>query len=567
MNQLPVRTELNNLIAHMKETIKSTLTSPSTFTSSLNESISVSAAQNRLNIAASEFNNALNNLVSTLNSSSTMEIEKVQEQTAELQRAYQVLIKSAQLYAAKDQEQSSSLLTSLNEVSTISLKLVNSSTVDLEKNNMLKNYSKSLAVSMTKILDVCTKSHPGQNECSMALTLLNGLSDKLENVNRGLEKETTYFAEIQSIESSSTAIQQLLQKIEADNTSSKFTQSTGSTCLELSKLVPVVVDNAVSCLFLIESNDTDSVPATQAIFNTSEMEDHAQEIYDICDKVLIVSGTQADKNTKLKQMFGFLQSLAPHTAFLCNLAKSASQNANISFNSQQQFVVLAKNIANNVSALVNKIKTASNDPSGLSIDKGMSKNVKLAVQSFIDFSKGSEFEGKQAFVSPSTTNIQRPIIENMRVFISSSIELVNICKYMLGERAPDSSAYQHMLFAHCKTVSEGLSNAIELIKSNSPGQKEASAVIEKISRSAAELDGSIIQANVNALMTLNVSPYPTLKEQALDSLKSVHSLVDIIASNSKTDVKSFVISIQQLGTGFTPMISHAIAAGKNVVIN
>jgi talin len=538
----------------------------------VNSEESYGVIQERLNVAAASLAQACNSLVSASRQSTLAEMKTC---TSNFETTFTKLLNVAQTMSVStsDKDTKEKVANYVQKIAEISNKLLQDTKrvyIDpsgVGSRNQLNASAREMAEAIGILLQTATTMAPGQHECSEAdhtLTMANAL---LDDVNlTPLSKDETY---VKSLEDLGDLGKKFIQNANEINSFAKTndSQKVADAILRTSQTAFEITRRGAVAAYIIGTNHPNSIPRVEGIINSSLLSKCAEEVKESCSKLLSAKISQQD----------ILQAaavIARNTSALCSMCKTASNNDDISVNSKQQFLASAKSMATATSQIVSVIKKLASSISSENIEecKNASSPLLRSINDLIMFSSSAEFAGKPGQISPLAYAEQKPIIQSNKNLIAISQDIVS-CGRNICSGKVDAISMQ-LLATQIKSLTESFRNFSNIVKSNTPGQKECQDAINVLGNLVTDIDTAIIQIDVPdgvASASDTEGDLHAMETSLSNNIRAFSSLRQIICdaavsrlkNNGKVTASQFSESVMQFSTNFRPAITTAISYAKS----
>ena len=518
-------------------------------------------AQNRLNSAAAALAVASNALVSASRNNNPADLKASSQQ---MEKAFNSLITSAQAVLAQtsDENSKNEVNAYVKEVASNSASLLGAIRASFADGSnvgvrmKLNAAAKLMSDSISKLVEACTSSSPGVAECNRADQVLIAANAVLDTYfdPAMAERTESYFDCLKNIIDATKIISSSVNNVAAAAKTGDQ-QKTGGSLLDASSAILALSGQTARSAYLIGISDPSSVAAVPGTIDASVFAVNSQEVR---------SGIQAllDPNATQQQVLAAAGSIAKNTAALCNTSKNVSQNPKLNAFAKQQFGNFAKNIAANTANLVQSIKLLAAKPSDETRAEATTNSNPLleTMDQLIAFAASPEFAPVSAQISPVAQRLMEPVVASNRTLISAASDAISTAKSICTGRV-DQDALQ-MLNNQVKGVADALRMLVNTVKQTAPGQKDCDEAIDKVTSCISDLDGAILQADVDSLTTEGATAGgdQVLRDSLLDNSKALQSLVGMIGTSGEmSGAGQLGAAIQQLASNFQPTTATAVS--------
>ncbi|KAJ3220116.1 Talin-1 [Dinochytrium kinnereticum] len=422
---------------------------------------------------------------------------------------------------------------------------------NLSIRNDLLTAARSVGDALNSLIDVCSASAPGHNDCNNALRTLVTAATRLDAVNEGTLASSTFSESVSKLNETGKQLCSLLNGVLAAARAGNV-QKMAQDLLVASQAVIPLTESNVRAAYLIGTSDSTSVPAVPPVIDQSELANAGYDIKEASKKLIDPSNSQ-------QQILEIAATIAKNTSNICNSCKVAGTNTNLSQNSRQMFISSAKDVAMKTSGVVAVIKQLA-----VGLDEGSRSKAETAcgplieaIDKLVNFSTGPEFAGTPAKLSPSALQAQKPLIELNRAIVGSVQDVVNSAKLVCSN--PKDQSTLQLMSSEAKAVTESVQSLISTVINSAPGQKECNDALQKITDNIGLIDAAIMDATVN-----NLAPAPGAhKDSLVETARAIASLIDVIARSATNDIGHLGTTVAELPGNFKQCVAWAIGVASN----
>ncbi|KAI8851508.1 hypothetical protein BC829DRAFT_488095 [Chytridium lagenaria] len=375
----------------------------------------------------------------------------------------------------------------VGEASKYLLTSAKAAATDFEKRPLTA--ARGVGDTLNTLIDVCSASAPGHNDCNNALRILLTAATRLDSVNEGTLSSATFSESVSKLNETGKQLSGLLNGVLAAARAGN-------------PFIPITESN-VRAAYLIGVSDATSIPAVPPVIDQSELAHAGYDIKEASKRLIDPSNTQ-------QQILEIAGTIAKHTSNICNSCKIAGTNANMSQQARQMFITSAKDVAMKTSGVVSVIKQLAVGLDNASRSKAEAACGPLieAIEKLVQFSTGAEFSGTPAKLSTSALQAQKPLIDLNRGIIGSVQDVINSAKLVCSN--PKDQSTLQLMSSETKAVTESVQSLISTVINSAPGQKECNDALQKITDNMGLIDAAIMDATVN-----NLAPAPGAQKDSL----------------------------------------------------
>lgn len=458
-------------------------------------------------------------------------------------------------------ETRSQVVVSLKNVTTTSTKLLSTAkSVAADPNapnakNQLAAAARAVTDSINYLIDVCTSSAPGQNECDNAIRNIQSMRPLLDNPSEPIS-DASYFECLDTVMEKSKSLGDGMTGIA--NHAKKSEHEQFSVAVKgVSSSICGLIEAAAQAAYLAGVGDPSSVAGKPGLVDQAQFMRAAQAIHTGCQNLGNPTSTQ-------QQVLSAATMIAKHTSALCNACRLASSKTSNPV-AKRHFVQSAKDVANSTAKLVTEIKTLDQDYSETNREKcaRATKPLLDAVDNLCTFASSPEFASQPAKISIAARAAQEPITSAGKAIIDGSCAMVLAAK-SLALSPKDPPTWQ-LLANHSKSVSDSIKSLVASIRDKAPGQKECDAAIEKISAGIRQLDAASLSAVSQALMPRRENSLQGFTDQMENSASELKEKLEPLRMSAKYEAENVGHAVNQIALYSEPLVSGAIGAASNMV--
>ncbi|TPX31993.1 hypothetical protein SmJEL517_g04801 [Synchytrium microbalum] len=508
---------------------------------------SFQTAQNKLEVATNALVLSMNNLVAATKGTPSELIIGVKGFESSINK----LAEAAGSFAGKDAETAEKIQALLSDVFTASAALLSSTklvaadpTNGIEKSRLM-DAVRSVGESLSKLMEGCAVSAPGQSECNKALQTLAIANARLDAVNDATPNNDTY---AESLAIVSSQVKQLSSQLNSMLAAARSGDANklASGVTDVSDLISSITEANCRAVCLIGLADPSSVAATSGAVDTTIFSKTTADMRAAFDKLV-------NPNNKQQDVVEHAAQVAKHTAALCNACKKAGADPAVSGMARQRFNEEARDIAAITQDLVQSIKVLAVKPSEVTRSRCVAAFAPLLEKAnvLVEYTRSGEFAGEPARFSPMAQASQRPLVDSNRNAIGSAQGVFETSR-MLCATPKDSAAIQ-LLQSQVKSLTDAIQSLTSSIASGAPGQQECDEALEKITDTVAALDGAVVDAMAGRLKAQPGQDPSHL----VDTGRALVSLADVIGDNAKSNGAELGASVLQLPATFAQFASYA----------
>ncbi|KAI3637909.1 hypothetical protein MIR68_004558 [Amoeboaphelidium protococcarum] len=535
------------------------------------------SAQNKLNSAAAALALACNSLV---NASRNGNVADLKGSANQFEDAFnRVVLASKALIATTNDPQAQANVQSLfNELANTSystLQASKHSQMDSNQRGQLAEAAKLMADSISKLLDTCTATAPGIQECNQADKLLLQALGRLDYLSDPsvVQRSENYYQCVNSVADTYKVVGAQVSTASAALRSGDAVKL-GQALLTIAQAVDSMASKQVRAAYLVATADPSSVPGKPGAFDASQFTSNATEIKNALSLLI-------NPNSKQQDILAAASAIAKCTAALCANCKNIQSNSAVAPAAKAQFIQYSKNIATQTAALVQNIKLLASSQSDANRAKCEASAVPLvdSVDGLVNYAVSPEFSPTPAQISPVALQKVQPMLEAGKSTVSVTQDAVANAKQIITSSNLDMSTTQ-MFNSQIKGINESFRQVLTGIKSSAPGQNECAEAIEQISACISDIDSTLLQVDVGSLSMQDNSNSSaqgdsSVKDSLVDNIKALASLVGMIAIAAKgqnigenaENLPSIQLGsiVQQFSSTFKPTSDTAIVLAQTVI--
>ncbi|TPX50472.1 hypothetical protein SeLEV6574_g00877 [Synchytrium endobioticum] len=519
-----------------------------------NSKDSFQVAQNKLEVASNSMILAMNTLVAATKGSPPELIRTVKNYEASIKK----LAEASGSFADKNPQTGAQLEGFLSSVFVSSIAfLQNAKSVAADPSNgndksRLMDAVRGVGESLSKLMDGCAVSAPGQAECNKALQTMVIANARLEAVNDATSNQDTYFESLALVTDQSKQLGQQLSRVMLAARSGDGSNFAASVT-ESGDLIASITEANCRAVCLIGLADPSSVAATVGSVDSSVFTKTAADLKVAFDKLLNPANTQ-------QAVVEHAALVAQHTAALCNACKRCGADPAVGALARQRFAKEAREVAAITQDLVQNIKSLAVKPCNETRAACSAAYTPLQdkASSLVEYSRFPEFAGEPARFSPMAQAAQRPLVESNQTLISSAQGVFETCRLLCA--SPRDGATVQLLQSQMRSLTDSIQTLNVDMAAGAPGQKECQEALEIVTNTVASLDGAVVDA-----LSGRLKPQPNQDPSNLvDTGRALASLADIIADVSKTNGAELGAAVSQLPATFAQFAQFASAFAANI---
>lgn len=245
-------------------------------------------------------------------------------------------------------ETRSQMVVSLKNVSITSSKLLTTAkAVAADPNapnakNQLSAAARAVTDSINYLVDVCTSTAPGQNECDNAIRNIQSMRSLLDHPSEPVS-DATYFECLETVMEKSKSLGDGMTGI-ANHAKKSEHEQFSVAVRGVSSSVCGLIEATAQAAYLVGVSDPTSVAGKPGLVDQAHVLRAAQAIHTACQNLGNPTSTH-------RQVLSAATVIAKHTSALCIACRVASSKTNNPV-AKRHFVQLAKDVANSTASLV-----------------------------------------------------------------------------------------------------------------------------------------------------------------------------------------------------------------------
>uniref|UniRef100_A0A6A7G0J5 Talin-2-like isoform X3 n=2 Tax=Hirondellea gigas TaxID=1518452 RepID=A0A6A7G0J5_9CRUS len=465
--------------------------------------------------------------------------------------------------STQTQEVRGNIVISLKTVSTASSKLLTtaksaaSDSGSSTNKTSLQQAARALTEAINGLIDVCTTSAPGQNECDSAVRAIQSTKSLLKHPSEPINN-SSYYECLDSVMERSKCLGDAMTGI-ANHAKNLQHEQFGVSVKEVSTAICGLVEAAGQAAYLVAISDPSSVAGRPGLLDQNAFGRAYEEIVRACQ-------TLRDEKSEQQQVLSAATIIAKHTSALCNACRVASSTTPNAV-AKRHFVQSAKDVANATANLVKEIKALDQDYSSSNRTRcGNATHPLLeAVENLCAFANSPEFASVPAKISPKARQSQEPIINAGHSIIAGSCSMVISAK-SLAVNPKDPPTWQD-LATHSKKVSDSIKKLVGSIRDKAPGQRECDDAVDKLNMNIRNLDQaslSVLEQNLEQNTESNLQGF---NEQVENAGRALLDNIDKVRMSGKCEAEKLGHAVTQMSSYFDPMVNAAIGSSSRISNN
>ncbi|CAF0748960.1 unnamed protein product [Brachionus calyciflorus] len=335
-----------------------------------------------------------------------------------------------------------------------------------------------------------------------------------------------------------------------------FTKAIRDTSISLTGLVEASIHSA----YLIGVSDAESKPGKSPILDSNQFINYSQKIQDICSGLQILITGKCLTQEEQKQLIQAATQIAHNTAGLCNISQVASSKTN-NIISKRHFVQSAKQVANSTAYFVKIIKSIEGNFEFTEENyKSLVKPLLDSVDNLCQYALSPEFSGLPAVISENGAISQKPIIESVKILLTSSLNLVQ-CSKNLIQNNKDPQQWQ-FFSNNSKLISDSIKKLATSIKEKAPAKLECELGLNILDKCTKHLENVLLSVKMNQPLQLseqaNLKSLQIYQEHALTCANQMLDLVDQVGQASKCEADKLAHLIMEFLQYFESLVVNVI---------
>ncbi|KAL7754362.1 hypothetical protein RI367_000343 [Sorochytrium milnesiophthora] len=446
----------------------------------------------------------------------------------------------------------------------------------------LSSMTQSIGTLITKMLDLCAASAPGQSEFMQATQILALALSRLNAVSEPVESDmASYFDCMGKAVDVTKGLATVLNAIMTAGRTKDLTTLV-PTAPQLASGVAEIVDAAVHAAYLIGCADPQSVPGVSRILDVNGVQAAVANMNKALDSLAAASNQQG--------VLDAAASIGKLTNYLCGVCKGVSQRAvapsagsastaesvassatslnavssdMLTTEHKEQFISLAQALAVSTQSLVFKIKEFAVDisPDNRQACVSLSQQLRQKTADLVQLSVQPNFAGRPAQFSQEGQARLKPIVDGARRIIGNAESIVGSIRGICQSRASNEVLVQ--LGSHLKAIGDSLKSLVVVLKDNAPGQRELGAAMEAVQNRIIEIDAALLQSTVTGVAALSISGQQ-YQQQAWDQAipgyaAKVSEHIDEIVRVSKRDASAIASLAHHVPNAFDALSLSTLA--------